>query len=54
MIDSGFLIERIVEPTAILELADVDREHYEKLTTEPRFICFRLVKSPKEGLVKAR
>ncbi len=44
MTDAGFLIERIVEPTAVPELAEVDPEHYEELTTEPRFICFRLVK----------
>lgn len=45
MTDAGFLIERIVEPTAVPELADIDPKHYEELTTEPRFICFRLVKS---------
>lgn len=44
MTDAGFLIERIVEPTAVPELARVDPEDYEVLTTEPRFICFRLVK----------
>ncbi len=44
MTDAGFLIERIVEPTAVPELAEVDPEDYGVLTTEPRFICFRLVK----------
>lgn len=44
MTDAGFLVERIVEPTAVPGLAEVDPEHYEELTTEPRFICFRLVK----------
>lgn len=44
MTDCGFLIERIVEPTAVPELAEFDPHHYEKLTTEPWFICFRLVK----------
>lgn len=45
MTDAGFLIERIVEPTAVPELAEVDPAEYQKLTTEPRFICFRLVKA---------
>lgn len=44
MTDAGFLIERIVEPTAVPELAELDPAEYQKLTTEPRFICFRLVK----------
>lgn len=48
MIEAGFLIERIVEPTALPELAELDPEHYEELTTEPRFICFRLVKPRQE------
>lgn len=44
MTQRGFLIERLVEPTAVPELAEVDPVDYEVLTTEPRFICFRLVK----------
>ncbi|MFP4554272.1 MAG: GNAT family N-acetyltransferase [Actinomycetota bacterium] len=50
MTGAGFLIERLVEPTAVPELGEVDPEHFEELTTEPHFICFRLVKP--EGEVR--
>lgn len=40
--EAGFLIERIVEPQAVPELEEIDADRYHQLTTEPRFICFRL------------
>lgn len=41
---AGFLIESIVEPRPIPEMKESDPARYEKLTTNPNFINFRLVK----------
>ena len=41
---AGFLIESIVEPRPIPEMKESDPARYEKLTTTPNFINFRLVK----------
>lgn len=41
---AGFLIERLVEPLPLPELADADPEEYEHLNEIPSFIMFRLVK----------
>jgi SAM-dependent methyltransferase len=45
--DAGFLIERIVEPTPSPTMADVDPDDYQKLSREPGFIAFRLLKPPR-------
>jgi len=41
---TGFLIERLVEPSPARELADEDAEDYHRLRTAPAFLFFRLVK----------
>lgn len=41
---AGFLIERLVEPAPVPELADVDVDDYRRLRTSPAFLFFRLVK----------
>jgi SAM-dependent methyltransferase len=43
--EAGFLIERIVEPLPVVQMADQYPEDYAKLTREPGFIVFRLMKS---------
>jgi SAM-dependent methyltransferase len=43
---AGFLIERLVEPAPVPELADVDTDDYRRLRTSPAFLFFRLVKRP--------
>jgi len=43
---AGFLIDRIVEPLPVPEMADRFPEYYEKLTREPAFIVFALRKPP--------
>jgi SAM-dependent methyltransferase len=42
--DAGFLIERIVEPLPLPEMAGRFPEDYAKLMREPGFIIFRLIK----------
>ena len=42
--DAGFLIERLVEPAPQPAMAESYPEQYRRLTTEPGFILFRLVK----------
>lgn len=44
--EAGFLIERLVEPAPQLEMAESHPESFDRLSTEPGFILFRLVKSP--------
>ncbi len=39
---AGFLIERLVEPQPVPELADRDPVAYEQMRTKPRFLFFRL------------
>lgn len=39
---TGFLIERLVEPTPAPEMAQSHPDAYEKLSSEPGFIMFRL------------
>jgi SAM-dependent methyltransferase len=39
---AGFLIERLVEPMPRAELARRDPDSYKRVTTQPRFIFFRL------------
>ncbi len=41
---AGFLIERLVEPLPVEAMASSHPEAYEKLSTQPNFILFRLVK----------
>lgn len=42
--DAGFVIERLVEPAPRPEMAELSPGHFERLSTEPGFIQFRLVK----------
>lgn len=42
--DAGFLIERLIEPTPEPEMAGTHAETYERLSTEPGFILFKLRK----------
>ena len=44
ILDTGFMIERVVERRAVPELEQIDADDFKTLTTEPRFICFSLVK----------
>ncbi len=44
--EAGFVIERLVEPLPQPEMAARHPETYARLTTEPGFILFRLVKDP--------
>jgi hypothetical protein len=41
--ESGFVIERLVEPRPNEEAAEVNPETYERLLREPDFITFRLL-----------
>ena len=41
---AGFVIERLVEPRPVPEMAEQDPETYDDLETEPGFIAFRLIK----------
>ena len=43
--EAGFLIERLVQPAPQPEMAKSDPGSYQRLSTEPGFILFRLVKS---------
>ena len=43
--DAGFMIERLIEPRPIPEMAERFPDDYEKLMREPGFIAFRLRKS---------
>lgn len=42
--DAGFVIERLVEPRPLPEMADAHQRHYENLLRQPEFIAFRLMK----------
>lgn len=42
--DAGFVIERLVEPRPVPQMADEYLDDYEKLQSEPGFIAFRLIK----------
>lgn len=42
--EAGFLIERLVEPLPLPEMAQSHPESFKRLSTEPGFILFRLVK----------
>lgn len=43
---SGFVIERLTEPRPVAAMAQSHPDDYAKLTKEPAFIGFRLLKSP--------
>lgn len=47
--EAGFAIERLVEPLPQPEMAERHPETYARLTTEPGFILFRLVKKLTSG-----
>jgi hypothetical protein len=40
--EAGFLVERLVEPMPNAELAQRDPDNYKRMTTQPRFLFFRL------------
>ncbi|MGK0484056.1 MAG: SAM-dependent methyltransferase [Planctomycetota bacterium] len=42
--EAGFLIERLVEPLPMAEMASTHPEAFEKLSSQPGFILFRLLK----------
>ena len=42
-VEAGFLIERLVEPAPEPQMATSHPENFQKLSTEPGFIFFRLV-----------
>lgn len=42
--DAGFVIERLVEPTPVPEMAASHPDTYERLSTEPGFVLFKLRK----------
>ncbi len=44
-VDAGFLIEALVEPRPVPEMADRYPDFHARLTTEPGFIAFRLAKA---------
>lgn len=44
--EAGFLIERLVEPRPEPEMADTHPDAFEKLSTEPGFVLFKLRKDP--------
>lgn len=44
--DAGFVIERLVEPAPDPKMAETHPDTFEKLSTEPCFIAFRLRKHP--------
>lgn len=43
--DAGFVIERLVEPRPVPEMADRFPEHHEHLQRQPEFLAFRLRKA---------
>lgn len=47
--EAGFLIDRIAEHRPVAEMARVDPRNYDKLSTTPAFIAFRLIKRPAAG-----
>lgn len=47
--EAGFLIDRIAEHRPVPEMAEADPRNYEKLSTTPAFIAFRLIKRPADG-----
>ena len=42
--DSGFLIERVIEPLPAETMRELDPEEYEKLSKRPGFLILRLLK----------
>jgi hypothetical protein len=42
--EAGFVIERLVEPLPVPEMADQYPDYYDTLRLEPGFIAFRLSK----------
>jgi SAM-dependent methyltransferase len=42
--ESGFLIERVIEPKPTAEFAAADPRHYEELMQQPCFLCIRAIK----------
>ena len=43
-LESGFQIERLLEPKPTKELCDADPRHFEELGRQPCFLCIRAVK----------
>jgi len=44
LIDSGFIIDRVLEPLPTEAFKKLDTENYEKLLKEPGFMCIRAVR----------
>ncbi len=44
--DAGFLIESLVEPQPCAEMADRFPDSYAKLSEQPGFLMFRLLRPP--------
>ena len=44
LLEAGFALERVLEPTPTEELRYKDPEDYEKLSRQPGFLCLRAVK----------
>ncbi len=38
---TGFIVEELIEPTPVPQLADIDHALYEQLSREPNFLCVR-------------
>ncbi len=44
--EAGFVIERLVEPRPVPEMAEVYPDEFHRLESSPAFIAFRLVPKP--------
>lgn len=47
LLETGFVLERLLEPRPVPQFQDDNPEDYEKLMRQPGFICFRARKGPK-------
>lgn len=43
---AGFVIERLIEPRPVADMADSHPDYYERLQRQPEFIAFCLMKTP--------
>lgn len=44
LLDAGFILERIIEPTPVEEFKHADPKHYAELSRQPGFLCVRASK----------
>lgn len=54
LIESGFRLDRILEPLPTDEFRRADPRHYEELQREPAFICIRAIREPCSATASAR